>query len=93
VDTLPLRDSGVFDGHPPSGRSSFEPETIIVALAWLLALGQIALGVARGGEFGPDRAIAVAFVVACPLLAFTRLIELGRRVAARLRPSIGRPSS
>jgi hypothetical protein len=86
-------DSGTFGRHPPTEGSAFEPETIVVALAWILSLVQIALGVMRGGAFGPDRAIAVAFAVGCPLLARHRLVDLARRAVARLRPPIGRPSS
>jgi hypothetical protein len=63
VDKLRREDSGTFGRHQPTEGSAFEPETIVVGLAWILSLAQIALGVMRGGAFGPDRAIAVAFAV------------------------------
>jgi hypothetical protein len=58
-------DSGIWGART----ARLEPETVVLAVAWVLAIVQICIGVARGGPFGPDRAIAVAFAVLCPLLA------------------------
>jgi hypothetical protein len=65
--------SGIWDPSERSRRARLEPETVVLAVAWVLAIVQISIGVARGEPFGPDRAIAVAFAVLCPLLALSGL--------------------
>jgi len=80
-------DSGVFAA--PESESTepirFEPEVAVIGVAWALAVVQIAFGIANHAEFGPDRAIAVAFAVGCPVLARSRLSAFSNRIAARAR--------
>jgi hypothetical protein len=64
--------SGVWDPLEPVESPRFEPETLVLTVAWLLAVAQIVIAVVHGDAFGPDRAIAVAFAVGCPLILFRR---------------------
>ena len=101
MESARVRDSGVFDPHeavtpkaePWDGatgeaRLATEPETFVLAAAWALALLQIGVGVVRGGAFGPDHAIALAFAIACPLVVRGRLADLGKRARARLQRAV-----
>jgi hypothetical protein len=72
-------DSGVFDLPDPPRPTWVEPETIIVAVAWVLAVVQIGCGVARFGAFGADRCLAIAFVIGCPWLLREQLLAFARR--------------
>jgi hypothetical protein len=78
-------ESGVFsppDQTPPTG---VEPETIIVAVAWILAIAQICIGLARFGAFGVDRGAAIAFAIGCPLLFREQLLAFARRTVGSVR--------
>jgi len=101
MESTSARDSGVFsvherlvpDGEPAGGapceaRLGTEPETFVLAAAWALALLQIGVGMVRGGAFGPDHGIALAFAIACPLVARGRLADLGKRAAARFQRGV-----
>ena len=77
--------SGVFAAPEPTEPTRFEPEVAVIGVAWALAVLQIAFGIANHAEFGPNRAIAVAFAVGCPVLARSRLLALSNRIAARAR--------
>jgi hypothetical protein len=85
VDEFRLDQSGIWPPSEPAGAARAEPETIVLAIAWVLAVAQIVIAVVRGGAFGTDRAIAVAFAVGCPLLARATLLDWARRAASRLR--------
>jgi hypothetical protein len=64
--------SGVWDPKETAGLRRPEPETLVLAAAWILAVTQIVIAVARGEAFGPDRAVAVAFALGCPLVWLRR---------------------
>jgi hypothetical protein len=83
VDEFRLDHSGIWPPPEPVETARLEPETIIVALAWVLATLVVLVTVVRGEAFGPDRAVAVAFAVGFPLLARGTLVELVRRVGRR----------
>jgi hypothetical protein len=85
VDEFPLDHSGIWPPVEPKKAVRLEPETVILVLAWILAVALIVVTVLRGEAFGPDRAIALAFAVGCPLLARATLLDFARRVASRLR--------
>ena len=59
----------MFSPSVESERRRVEPETIVVALAWVISLAYVIVGIAGGSGFGPDRAIALAFAIGMPLLA------------------------
>jgi hypothetical protein len=52
-------------GHPAGGDLA---EILVVGGAWLLALVQVGIALARGGAWTPDSTLAIAFALACPLL-------------------------
>ena len=85
MEPFPAEDSGIFRPAETTAPRTLDPEAIIVGVAWLLAIAQIAIGVARSEPFGPDRAVAVAFAVGCPLLARSWLIGRARRWFGRPR--------
>jgi len=85
VDEFHIDRSGIWPPGEPAESVRFEPEVIILGVAWLLAIAQIVAAVARGEAFGPDRAVAVAFAVGCPLLARATILDLVKRVGSRLR--------
>jgi hypothetical protein len=85
MDRVRATDSGIFGRESQEGSSRFEPETVILVIAWLLAMMQIAVGVSRGEGFGTDRAAAIAFAIACPLLARRAVMQGAKRLARLLR--------
>ncbi len=78
VDEYHLENSGVWSPRDPESKK-VEPETIVLVVAWALAVVQIVIGIVRGDAFGADRAIAIAFAVGCPLLCRASVLELVRR--------------
>jgi hypothetical protein len=82
VERIHPENSGIWD---PVERPRVEPETVVLGVAWLLAVVQIAIGVLRAEPFGADRAIAVAFAVGCPLLARSAVLGFVKRVTSGLR--------
>ena len=43
-------------------------EILLVGAVWLLAVIQVGIGFARGGAWTPDSTLAIAFVLACPIV-------------------------
>ena len=85
METPRVGDSGVFE-HPEQRPSTWaQPETIIVAVAWILAIVQIGIGIARFGAFGADRGVAIAFAIGCPWLLRDQLQVLARRTVGLVR--------
>jgi hypothetical protein len=57
----------------------------MLAAVWALSVAEVAFAVTRGDAFGPDRGLALAFAVGCPLLARRRLFELVKAWMGRRR--------
>ena len=43
-------------------------EILLVGAVWLLAAIQVGIALARGGAWTPDSTLAIAFVLACPIV-------------------------
>jgi hypothetical protein len=62
-------DSGFFERALRERPGWSDPEKLIIVGVWILALAVVVFGVARGDGFGPDRSIALAYVLGAAWLA------------------------
>jgi hypothetical protein len=77
--------SDVFGPFDSSAAPRFDPEAITLAVVWGLSVAEVGFAVARGHAFGPDRGLALAFAIGCPLVAGSRLVELAKGWMGRKR--------
>jgi hypothetical protein len=85
MERIRVGDSGIFEQGGQARPARVQPETVILLIAWLLSVTQIAVGLLRGDGFGADRALAIAFAIGCPVLARGALIGGVRRYARMFR--------
>ncbi len=62
-------DSGFFERVEREAPHCSDPENLVIAGVWLLAVAVVVWGIARGDGFGADRSIALAYVLGAAWLA------------------------
>lgn len=77
------RDSGFFPPIEPEQK--LQPEAVLVGGAWVLAVVQTAVAIGRGGAFGSDGGVALAFALVVPLVARHQVTAIARRASRAFR--------